>query len=165
MLSTYRSACREFRCPENSGLCRLFGELDAQADAPTSLDLSTNYCGPENGFAAVLEVVKTTPCLSELNLSGNYLTTENVRALVAVLLSHPRVSVVRLNDNRLYIESGKELVRLARYNPRIVCVETEGGCLPQGHSFKNKIPQKLVSSIEQHVQYNVAHRGLSDQTR
>ena len=150
MISVYRASCTRLGCKENSSIIRT---LEAQPH-PTVLDMSTNYCGSEHGLECLLDVIKTDTQLVEVNLSRNYLTTENVRSLVAVLLKHPTVSVVRLDDNRLYIESGKELIRLARYNPRVRVIQTEGGKFLEGHPFKNKIPPKLLEMIDRQIQFN-----------
>jgi len=157
MTAVYREACTRLGCKENSSFIRV---LEAQPN-PRTLDLSNNYCGSEHGLEAILEVIKGESSLKEVNLSGNYLTTENVRSLVGVLLKHPTVTTVRLNDNRLYIESGKELVRLARFNPRITTIETEGGNFPVGHAFKNKIPVKIVEMMQRQIQFNLSTLTLA----
>lgn len=144
LLDLYVSACQQRHVKPNSAL----RDVLTSTSNPTTLDLRNNYCGTEDGFDCLLEVLRKCDQLTSLDLSCNFLTTENVKSLVDVLLKHPGVRTVRLNDNRLYIESGKALVRLARFNPRIQCVDVTGG------ANTNKIPPRIVEQLNRELQIN-----------
>lgn len=121
-----------------------------------TLDLRRNYVGSDQGFQSVLDFIAKTPTLEVIDLSMNYLTTENVKQLCEVLRKHPSVHTVKLNDNRLYIESGKELVRLARFNPLITEVEVTAS-IAEGapkKAISNNIPDKILRQIQACVSYN-----------
>eukprot|EP01012_Entosiphon_sulcatum_P041081 TRINITY_DN54861_c0_g1_i1.p1 TRINITY_DN54861_c0_g1~~TRINITY_DN54861_c0_g1_i1.p1 ORF type:complete len:150 (+),score=37.02 TRINITY_DN54861_c0_g1_i1:48-497(+) len=141
----YTAACARHKCKPNSGLLTLLDAADQ-----TTLNYANNYCGSENGFTCLLEVIKANPQLQTIDLSGNFLSSENVRALVDVLIPHPSIRRVKLNNNRLYIDAGKDLIRLARQNRRIVEVEVDN----QTEKNNNKIPPKLMEQLARELQLN-----------
>eukprot|EP01004_Peranema_trichophorum_P010304 NODE_9079_length_622_cov_24.392786_g8451_i0.p1 GENE.NODE_9079_length_622_cov_24.392786_g8451_i0~~NODE_9079_length_622_cov_24.392786_g8451_i0.p1 ORF type:complete len:154 (-),score=17.50 NODE_9079_length_622_cov_24.392786_g8451_i0:96-557(-) len=141
----YRNACEKWKCKPNSGLL-------AQLENPdqTSLIYSNNYCGSEHGFTCLLAVIEGNPHLKVIDLSSNFLTTENVHALVETLIRHPACTSLKLNNNRLYIDAGKDLLRLARLNRRIIEIETED----EKTKNNNKIPPKIYQQIQRELQHN-----------
>lgn len=144
----YVTTCQRQKIKPNSGMiAALAGE-----EPMTKLDLSNNYCGGESGFECVLQIVQDCPTLVELDLSGNFLNTDNVKRLVACAWEHPGLSTLRLNRNRLYIESGKELVRLARFNKRIKAIEFTDTA--DGDATANHVPQKIVDQLSRELQRN-----------
>jgi Ran GTPase-activating protein (RanGAP) involved in mRNA processing and transport len=116
----------------------------------TVWDCKTNYIGPEVSFKILLECIEANEWLKEINLSSNFLTTENIRCLVDVLIQHPAITTVRLNDNRLYIDAGKDLIRLARKNRRITVIETED----TRDRNNNKIPARFLGAIQSELLQN-----------
>eukprot|EP00667_Euglena_gracilis_P025404 EG_transcript_29808 len=139
----YVSSCRELQCKPNSALLSL---LDS--DNEKVWNCRNNYIGSENGFRALLAAVQANKELEELDLSSNYLTPENIHALVETLADHPSIRVVRLNNNRLYIDAGKELVRLARKNRHITLIETED----TEERNDNKIPPRILASLRRELE-------------
>eukprot|EP00996_Jenningsia_fusiforme_P004008 NODE_4806_length_759_cov_18.585915_g4457_i0.p1 GENE.NODE_4806_length_759_cov_18.585915_g4457_i0~~NODE_4806_length_759_cov_18.585915_g4457_i0.p1 ORF type:complete len:156 (+),score=25.61 NODE_4806_length_759_cov_18.585915_g4457_i0:89-556(+) len=146
LATVYDAACSKLRCKPNSSIRKMLVNDRNQK----VLDLHSNYCGSENGFACILEVIAANTQLEHLDLSGNFLTPENVHALVNVLLKHPKCSTLRLNDNRLYIDAGKSLVRLAKNNPRIIEIDVDD----QTTRNNNKIPQKIMNQLQRELTQN-----------
>jgi Ran GTPase-activating protein (RanGAP) involved in mRNA processing and transport len=143
-MDVYRGACADRKVKSNAGILEL---------SPTthSIDLSRNYLGSENGFAAFLEFVAKNERLQELNLTDCHLTTENVEALTEVCLKHPSITTLRLHANRLFVESGTHLVRLARFNPNVTTIEVrDDGGTPRA----NHIPDRLLRKLDAHLAYN-----------
>lgn len=139
---TYVAACERCSCKTNSLVLKTL-----QGNDQTVWSYKNNYIGAENGFKILLELIENNEVLQDLDVSGNFLTTENVRSLVDVLINHPTVTQLRINNNRLYIDSGKELLRLARRNARIVTIETEN----QEEKNDNKIPPKILGQISREL--------------
>eukprot|EP01065_Artemidia_motanka_P028840 TRINITY_DN34522_c0_g1_i1.p1 TRINITY_DN34522_c0_g1~~TRINITY_DN34522_c0_g1_i1.p1 ORF type:complete len:181 (+),score=51.73 TRINITY_DN34522_c0_g1_i1:66-545(+) len=144
----YVTNCTRRRVKANTALAEA---LDCLSTDLTALNVSGNYVGPEHGFECLLEVVKTADKLQELDVSNNYLTTENTKSLVDVLSRHPGIRTLRINNNRLYIDSGKELLRLVRHNRNVVAVETDYA----GYPNSNKIPDKIRGQIQRELQTNM----------
>eukprot|EP00906_Rhabdomonas_costata_P004074 RCo006100 len=142
----YLSACKARRCKPNSLFVKQLGDVKDL----TVLDFSNNYCGGNNGFSALLAVIQASPSLTLVNLSGNFLSVENIKALVDVLIAHPSVARLKLNNNRLYIDAGKELYRLARMNHRIIEIEVDD----RNAENDNKIPVKILEQIRHQLQTN-----------
>ena len=139
--------------------------VDLQTGAPLKvLDMRENYVGSGSGFQVILDYIESNGALEEIDLSGNYLTTDNIRLLCEVLRIHPGVHKVKLNDNRLYIESGKELVRLSRFNPRMVEIEVTNHLKVSGNASDaakrsamgahNRIPEKIMAQMQGCLNYN-----------
>lgn len=146
MAAAYESACKSSKIKPNSDIV-----AQLSADGLTSLVLKDNYCGTENGFACLLQALKSNTTLSHIDLSGNHLTSENIHDLCEVLLKHPSVSSVTLLDNRLFIESGLQLVRLARFNSRITDIVAD----PTSDSpHTNHIPEHVLMKVNKHLEYN-----------
>uniref|UniRef100_A0A7S1NEG3 Uncharacterized protein n=1 Tax=Eutreptiella gymnastica TaxID=73025 RepID=A0A7S1NEG3_9EUGL len=139
---TYLAACERCQCKPNSALLVTFDSRDQ-----TTWNLKNNYIGAENAFKILLELIQANEVLRELDLSGNFLSTENVRSLVDVLVPHPTINVVRLNNNRLYIDSGKDLLRLARRNKRVVVIDIEDAT----ERNDNKVPAKILGQIRREL--------------
>eukprot|EP01006_Ploeotia_vitrea_P002780 TRINITY_DN108874_c0_g1_i1.p1 TRINITY_DN108874_c0_g1~~TRINITY_DN108874_c0_g1_i1.p1 ORF type:complete len:154 (-),score=12.94 TRINITY_DN108874_c0_g1_i1:187-648(-) len=144
---TYEAACERYKCKRNSAMIKM---LEEAPDSLQVLNYNNNYCGSENGFNAILEVIKANDLLTGVDLSGNFLSTENIKALVEVLIKHPSVISVKLNNNRLYIDAGKELVRLARHNRRLQEIEVDA----QGYKNNNKIPVKIMGQLNRELMMN-----------
>ena len=153
--NTYIASCHKFGVKANS---KLRGMLDKPPHELRILDLSNNYVGFENGFSCLLDVIQAATSLEELNLSGNYLTTENTQSLVEVLVHHPSISILRLNNNRLYIDSGKELLKLLRHNRNVILVELT----TPGIANDNKVPDKILNQIQRELQINLTRKANAE---
>ena len=153
----YIGNCHKHGAKANSKLCTT---LNVGAADLTSLDLASNYTGTDNGFTCLVSVLAAAPQMQELDLSDNYLTSDNVKELVAHLLHHPSLHTLSLLNNRLYIASGKELLRLARQNHTIKHIKIA----TSGVRNDNKVPDKILSQIERELQQNRA-RQISQSVR
>eukprot|EP01060_Flectonema_neradi_P011488 TRINITY_DN18553_c0_g1_i1.p1 TRINITY_DN18553_c0_g1~~TRINITY_DN18553_c0_g1_i1.p1 ORF type:complete len:204 (+),score=23.92 TRINITY_DN18553_c0_g1_i1:136-747(+) len=153
--NTYIASCHKFGVKANSKLRDMLDRPPAELKV---LDLSKNYMGFENGLACLLDVIQASTCLEEINLSGNYLTSENINSLVEVLITHPSVSIVRLNNNRLYIDSGKDLLRLVRHNRNVILLELT----TPGIANDNKIPEKILNQIQRQLQINMTRKANTE---
>jgi hypothetical protein len=150
-VNVYTESCAKYKVKPNC----VVADIATTAEGPIKhLNLSRNYCGTENGFAAVLDWIKTLEDLETLDLSNALITTENVSDLVAVLLKHPSVHTVVLHSNRLFVESGVHLVRLARFNPNIKRVDVVDS---PGSPNPNHIPERLLRKLNAHLAYNNSH--------
>jgi hypothetical protein len=141
----YIAACRDLKVKPNAAFVEL-GKTSKE------VDLSRNYLGADNGFSAFLAWLAKSEATEHIDLSGCHLTTENVKDLVDVCLTHPSVTSILLHSNRLFVESGTQLVRLARFNANITALGIRDGA---GAPHANHIPDRLVRKIEAHLQYNI----------
>jgi hypothetical protein len=145
--------------------------VELQSGPVRVLDMRENYVGSGSGFQVILEYIQSSTMIEEIDLSGNYLTTDNIRLLCEVLRNHPSVHTLRLNDNRLYIESGKELVRLARFNPRMMKVEVTNhlkvsptasdAAKRSAIGAHNRIPEKILAQMDGCLTYNRNKKQLA----
>ena len=155
-MEPYVAACAEHKLKPNAAFVQL-------PPGETTVDLSRNYLGTENGFDAFLKWLKAAEHVETLRLNDCMLTTDNVRGLVEVALGHPSLAALHLRSNRLFVESGTHLVRLARFNANMREIEVRelpptaasaaAGTDPLP-AHANHIPERVVRKMETHLAFN-----------
>eukprot|EP00667_Euglena_gracilis_P002358 EG_transcript_2358 len=116
----YETICSRRGVKCNSGLLK-----QLLAEVPSSIDLGHNFVGAK-GALAVVELVKTMPSVTALNLSGNSLDNDSIHALVKELRDHPALTSLDLSENPISVVAGQTLVKFVTQNPRIVKLNVEG---------------------------------------
>ena len=172
----YCTACDSLKIRPNS---TLWQELEIGTPLRV-VDLSKNYIGSDEGFQCILNWIPTCKTLEEVDLSNNFLTTDNIKALVELLLrEETNIHTLKLHYNRLYIESGQQLVRLARFNRKLVEIEvrddppaaapadgnppavTAAGMKLSTHA--NRIPDRFLRQMRTHLEHNKQQKAKANQ--
>jgi hypothetical protein len=167
----YIEVCQRNSCKPNSQFLK---QLQRRSTVGF-MDFSENYIGGDKAFRCVLEVIQNNTELKVLNLSNNFLTSEQITLLVNTLITHPSLTRLILLNNNLYVHAAKELLRLTRLNSKIteltlIANSPDPEPAPVTHPLKggfyhrntNQIPIALVSKLLSQTNQNyITQRRMS----
>ena len=121
----YLKRCTMLGIKANTGIERLLVEA---REPITTLDLTTNYVGP-NGLMALLDVVEQNPNIETLIIGNNGANNLVVEKLCMIARNHPGIKSIVLDDNPISHLAGRMLLYTLQCNPRITHLSLRGTVL------------------------------------
>ena len=152
MHSEFHQLCTDLRVHPNSTIDSL---LCNHPEGITSFDVSRNFLGKTQGFAALLQLfLRHRASLRAIDLSFTPLTLENVKDLCLICKQMPNLTDLRLMNCCLGESSGVELLSLARLNRSLVAIVVENEVPTSENHIHARTKAKIAREIALHSHHS-----------